>query len=157
METTERIIQEYITAGGKNPFRDGFDSLKDIQTQVKIDVRIGRLRLGNFGDAKRIYRRKIMATANYQKGLLERLQNPVYAVEYLNEALREGSQEIFMLALRDVAKAKGISMVAKETDLNRETMYRMLSEKGNPNLSSLNKILNTLGLTLTIETKENAA
>ena len=81
----------------------------------------------------------------------------MYATEYLNEALREGSQEIFMLALRDVAKAKGISMVAKETDLNRETMYRMLSEKGNPNLSSLNKILNTLGLTLTIETKENAA
>ncbi|MFA5902831.1 MAG: addiction module antidote protein [Desulfobacula sp.] len=98
-----------------------------------------------------------MATANYQEGLSERLQNPVYATEYLNEALREGSQEIFMLALRDVAKAKGISMVAKETDLNRETMYRMLSEKGNPNLSSLNKILNTLGLTLTIETKGNAA
>ena len=98
-----------------------------------------------------------MATANYQEGLSERLRNPVYAVEYLNEALREGSQEIFMLALRDVAKAKGISMLAKETDLNRETMYRMLSEKGNPNLSSLNKILNTLGLTLTIETKENAA
>ncbi|OGQ93678.1 MAG: putative addiction module antidote protein [Deltaproteobacteria bacterium RIFOXYC2_FULL_48_10] len=98
-----------------------------------------------------------MATANYKEGLSERLQNPVYAVEYLNEALREGSQEIFMLALRDVAKAKGISMVAKETDLNRETMYRMLSAKGNPNLSSLNKILNTLGLTLTIETKGNAA
>ena len=98
-----------------------------------------------------------MATANYQEGLSERLQNPVYATEYLNEALREGSQEIFMLALRDVAKAKGISMVAKETDLNRETMYRMLSEKGNPNLSSLKKILNTLGLTLTIETKGNAA
>ncbi len=98
-----------------------------------------------------------MTTANYQEGLSERLQNPVYATEYLNEALREGSQEIFMLALRDVAKAKGISMVAKETDLNRETMYRMLSEKGNPNLSSLNKILNTLGLTLTIETKGNAA
>ena len=54
METTERIIQEYITAGGKNPFRDWFDSLKDIQTQIKIDVRIGRLRLGNFGDAKSI-------------------------------------------------------------------------------------------------------
>lgn len=98
-----------------------------------------------------------MATANYQEGLLKRLKDPGYATEYLNEALREGSQEVFMLALRDVAKARGVSLVAKETDLNRETLYRMLSEKGNPNLSSLNKLLNSLGLTLTIRSKENAA
>lgn len=98
-----------------------------------------------------------MATANYKEGLLKRLREPGYAKVYLNEALEEGSQEVFMLALRDVARAKGISLVAKETELNRETMYRMLSEKGNPNLSSLNKLLNSLGLTLTISTKENAA
>jgi probable addiction module antidote protein len=98
-----------------------------------------------------------MGTANYQDGLLERLQEPGYATEYLNEALKEESQEMFMLALRDVAKAKGISNIAKETNLNRETMYRMLSEKGNPNLSSLNKLLNTLGLTLTIGMKKSIA
>ncbi|WP_232364023.1 addiction module antidote protein [Desulforapulum autotrophicum] len=99
----------------------------------------------------------MMATANYREGLMERLQNPEYATEYLNEALREGSQEVFMLALRDVAKAKGISYIANEANLNRETMYRMLSEKGNPNLSSLNKILGSLGLTLSIEAKESVA
>ncbi|WP_413910897.1 addiction module antidote protein [Desulfobacula sp.] len=99
----------------------------------------------------------MMATANYQEGLLNRLKDPGYATEYLNEALKEGAQEVFMLALRDVAKARGVSLVAKETDLNRETLYRMLSEKGNPNLSSLNKLLNSLGLTLTIRSKENAA
>jgi len=85
------------------------------------------------------------------------LKDPGYATEYLNEALKEGVQEVFMLALRDVAKARGVSLVAKETDLNRETLYRMLSEKGNSNLSSLNKLLNYLGLTLTIRSKENAA
>ena len=98
-----------------------------------------------------------MATVNYQKGLLKRLQEPGYATEYLNEALKEGLQEVFMMALRDVAKAKGISLVAKEAELNRESMYRMLSKKGNPNFSSLNKLLDTLGLTLTIEMKESAA
>jgi len=98
-----------------------------------------------------------MATVNYNDGLLVRLQSPEYAIEYLNEALNEGSQEVFMMALRDVAKAKGISQIAKETNLNRESMYRMLSEKGNPNLSSLHQILNSLGLTLAIEKKENAA
>ncbi|PIP38208.1 MAG: putative addiction module antidote protein [Desulfobacterales bacterium CG23_combo_of_CG06-09_8_20_14_all_51_8] len=98
-----------------------------------------------------------MATVNYEKGLLKRLQNPEYASEYLNEALREGSQEMFMLALRDVAKAKGITRAARESNLNRETMYRMLSENGNPSLSSLNKLLDTFGLTLNIGIKENAA
>ena len=98
-----------------------------------------------------------MATANYQEGLLKRLQDPGYATEYLNEALKERSQEVFMAALRDVAKAKGISLIAKEAELNRESMYRMLSKKGNPNLSSLNKLLDTLGLTLTIGMKESAA
>lgn len=98
-----------------------------------------------------------MATADYEQGLLKRLQNPEYASEYLNEALREGSQEVFMLALRDVAKAKGITNAARESNLNRETMYRMLSENGNPNLSSLNKLLDTLGLALTIGRKETAA
>lgn len=98
-----------------------------------------------------------MATANYQEGFLKRLQEPGYVKEYLNEALKEGSQEVFMMALRDVAKAKGISLVAKEAELNRESMYRMLSKKGNPNLSSLSKLLDTLGLTLTIGMKESAA
>jgi len=98
-----------------------------------------------------------MATVNYKDGLLERLQDHEYASEYLNEALKKGSQGLFMLALRDVAKAKGISQTARETNLNRETMYRMLSEKGNPNLSNLNKLLDSLGLTLNIGMKESVA
>lgn len=98
-----------------------------------------------------------MGTVSYQDGLIKRLKDPGYASEYLNEALKEDSQEMFMLALRDVAKAKGMALAARETSLNRETMYRMLSKKGNPNLSSLNKLLDTLGLTLTIGLKEKTA
>jgi len=98
-----------------------------------------------------------MATANYEDGLLNRLQDPVYASEYLNEALKEGAQDMFMLALRDVTRARGMAKAARESDLNREALYRMLSEKGNPNLSSLSKLLDTLGLTLSIKKKETAA
>ncbi len=98
-----------------------------------------------------------MATVDYEKGLSDRLKNPEYASEYLNQALKEGSQDLFMLALRDVAKAKGITRTARESNLNRESMYKMLSENGNPNLSSLNKLLDSLGLTLNISRKENAA
>jgi probable addiction module antidote protein len=95
-----------------------------------------------------------MATADYKDGLLNRLQDPEYASEYLNEALKEDSQELFMLALRDVATAVGFANAARKSKLNRETMYRMLSEKGNPNLSSLNKLLDTFGLSLTVVKKE---
>jgi DNA-binding phage protein len=48
----------------------------------------------------------------------------------------------------------GFANAARESKLNRETMYRMLSEKGNPNLSSLNKLLDTFGLSLTVVKKE---
>jgi len=54
METTERIIQEYITKDRRNPFKEWLDSLKDLRSQVKIDVRLSRLRLGNFGDTKSV-------------------------------------------------------------------------------------------------------
>ncbi len=54
METTERIIYEYVTHDGRNHFREWFDSLSDVQAQIKTDVRIARIRLGNFGDAKSV-------------------------------------------------------------------------------------------------------
>jgi putative addiction module killer protein len=52
MEPTERLIKEYIAADGKSHFRIWHDGLKDIKTRAKIDIKIARLRLGNFGDSK---------------------------------------------------------------------------------------------------------
>ncbi len=104
---------------------------------------MGRLQGGN-----------IMATVDYKEGLSNRLRDPEYASEYLNEALKEDSQELFMLALRDVATAVGFANAARKSKLNRESMYRMLSEKGNPNLSSLTKLLDTFGLSLAVVKKE---
>ena len=98
-----------------------------------------------------------MASVSHKEWLLKRLQDPEYASGYLNEALNDGSQEAFLLALRNVAQAKGIRQTAEHTDLNRESMYRMLSEKGNPNLSSLNKVLDSLGLVLSIRKKDEVA
>lgn len=54
MKTIKKIIKEYITKKGNNPFRDWFNSLKNVATQAKIDVRLARVRLGNFGDAKSV-------------------------------------------------------------------------------------------------------
>ena len=52
METTERSVKEYITADGRNHFRIWHSGVKDKKAQAKIDIRIARLRLGNFGDSK---------------------------------------------------------------------------------------------------------
>lgn len=90
-------------------------------------------------------------TARYEDGLKASLTNPDEAAAYLNAALEENDQEIFLLALRDIAEARGFSQVAQDTFLNRENLYRMLSSTGNPHLSSLNALLQSLGLRLAVE------
>jgi len=92
-------------------------------------------------------------SVNYKDGLLEDLANSDEAVAYLNAALEDGSQEVFLLALRDVAEAKGMSKLAQSSSLNRDNMYRMLSVHSNPQLSSLKILLEAMGLKLTVETK----
>ena len=90
-------------------------------------------------------------TARYEDGLTAHLADPEEVAAYLNAALEDGSQEVFLLALRDVAEAKGVSRLARDAQLNRENMYRMLSPQGNPRLSSLNVLLRTLGFRLAVE------
>ena len=93
----------------------------------------------------------------YRKGLLKDLKDNEEAAAYLNEALEDESKEVFMLALRDVADAKGISDLAKKSGLNRENLYRILSEKGNPQRGSLSVLLESMGLKLAVEVKKSKA
>jgi probable addiction module antidote protein len=93
----------------------------------------------------------IKVSEPYESGLKESLKDPAEAAAYLDAALEEPDQEVFLLALRDVAEAHGFSQVAQETLLNRENLYRMLSSNGNPKLSSLATLLRSFGLRLAIE------
>ncbi len=90
---------------------------------------------------------------SYKEGLLKRLQAPQEAAAYLDAALEEGDQDVFLLALRDVAEARlgGMSELAQQSGLNREALYRTLSPTGNPELSSLDKLLHAVGLRLSVE------
>jgi probable addiction module antidote protein len=90
-------------------------------------------------------------TEKYENNLRKDLQDPVEAAEYLNAALEDGSQEVFLMALKDVADAKGISEIARTTNLNRENLYRILSTQGNPKLTSLNSVLHSIGLKLSVQ------
>ena len=93
------------------------------------------------------------ASRPYRPELLKALQDPAEAAEYLNAALEENSNELFLLALRNVAEAHGMKKLAEDAQLNRESMYRMLSEQGNPQFASLTAILRELGLKLSVEVK----
>ena len=87
-----------------------------------------------------------MPTIDYKEGfLMKDLQNIDHAAEYLTAAIEEG-EDVFLLAVRDVVEAQGgIGELAKTTSLNRENLYDMLSDKGNPRLSSITSILDRLG------------
>lgn len=91
----------------------------------------------------------------YHADLIEALQDPEEAIGYLRAALDESDMpEVFLVALRNVAEARGMSRLARESHLNRENLYRVLSKKGNPELGSLYAILDALGLRLSVEQKK---
>jgi probable addiction module antidote protein len=92
---------------------------------------------------------------DYLEHLDEVLKDDREAVAYLNAALAEGDPEVFLLALRDVARARkgGLPALAEAAHLNREHLYRMLSENGNPELRSLEALLDALGFRLSVELK----
>ena len=92
-------------------------------------------------------------TKSYRESLLQDLQDPKEAAAYLTAALDEGDSAAFLLALRDVADAHGLQTVAHKAQLNRENLYRMLSEQGNPQLGSLTALLDALNLRLAITVK----
>ena len=74
---------------------------------------------------------------SYQEDLIEALKDPKEAAAYLNAAIEEGDRKVFLLALRNVAQAHGgMSQIAKKTHLKRESLYRMLSKKGNPEIKA---------------------
>jgi probable addiction module antidote protein len=89
-------------------------------------------------------------TKPYESWQLEKLSDPKLAAGYLNASLME-SPELFLVALGKVAQAHQMSRVAREAGVQRETLYRSLSEQGNPTFDTLSSILKSVGLKISIE------
>ena len=99
---------------------------------------------------------KNIGATKYKDVLLERLSDPDYAAGYLSACAEEG-EDVFLLGLRNVADALGgIGQLAADAELNRESLYRMLSEEGNPRLSSVFAVLNAFGMQLKCVPAEHA-
>ncbi len=94
----------------------------------------------------------MIKTTAYQRDLVDALKDPVEAAAYLNAAIEDGDRAVFLLALRNVAEASGgMSALAEKAQLSRESLYRTLSARGNPEIKSLNAILHAMGLRLAVE------
>ena len=79
------------------------------------------------------------------------LKTKEHMVEYLNAAIEDGNERVLLMALRNVVDALGgMTRLANETGLKRESLYRTLSEKGNPRLSSLVAMLHYMDLELAV-------
>jgi probable addiction module antidote protein len=67
---------------------------------------------------------------------------------YLEAALEEGDAALFTAALGDVARAKGMTAIARKTGLGRESLYKALSADGNPEFATVLKVMHSIGLDL---------
>jgi len=78
--------------------------------------------------------------------------DPELAAEYLNSVLEDGDESDLMLALRTLSKAfGGVQEIAKQAEVNAHTLYRTLSEQGNPELKTLSSILRAMGMRLAVQ------
>lgn len=76
------------------------------------------------------------------------LQSNEDMAAYLEAALEEGDASLVAVALGDIARAKGMSQLARESGLGRESLYKALSPAGNPEFATILRVIGALGLQL---------
>jgi len=97
---------------------------------------------------------KRKASTSHNEAVIRQLRDDSeFAVEYLKAALEDDDEPgVLLIALRRIAEARGgIAKVAKAAGVERESLYRALSVRGNPRLSTLVAVTKAVGLRLTVE------
>jgi len=95
---------------------------------------------------------------DYNRFLKHHLKNPRNASAYLNAVLEEGDQELFLKALRKVAEAQGgMSKLASRARISRVGLYKILSERGNPEFRTVGSLLSAFHLRLAIQPAHGAS
>lgn len=88
---------------------------------------------------------------------VEHLETEQDMAAYLEAALEEGDASLIMAVLGDIARAKGMTQIARETGLGRESLYKALSPEGNPEFTTVLKVVNALGLHLHVTSEKIAS
>lgn len=90
-----------------------------------------------------------MSTMKFRKwDVVEYLKSEEDMVLYFDACLEEGDPALITAALGDIARAKGMSQVARDTGISREGLYKALSGEGNPEFATVLKVMKALGLKL---------
>jgi probable addiction module antidote protein len=87
-----------------------------------------------------------MATQTYPWDASDHLKTKEDIVAYLEAALEDGDPSLIAAALGDIARSKGMTQIARETGLGRESLYKGLSIEGNPEFTTVIKVLQAIGL-----------
>lgn len=106
-----------------------------------------------------IRKNKKIRSVDIEPTMLEGLRDPEEAAAYIMTCIEEKGKDrtrLLLRAIRDIAKAHGISTLAKGSEARRRALYKALSLEGNPTLETLEAILNDLGLTLDVRPLKKA-
>ena len=76
------------------------------------------------------------------------LESDAVVAEYLNAALEDKNPDVLLQAIADVAKARGMTQLAKETGLGRESLYKALAPGAKPRYDTVLKLVRALGVEL---------
>jgi probable addiction module antidote protein len=80
----------------------------------------------------------------------EYLDDEEVIAEYLTAALEDPNPEVFLIAVANVAKARGIAKVARDSGLGRESLYKALAPGAKPRYETVRKLMDALGVKLTV-------
>ena len=78
----------------------------------------------------------------------EHIRDDADAAAYIEAALEDGDHRVVAAVLGDIARAKGMTWVARETGMGRESLYKSLSPDGNPEFATVLKVIRALGIRL---------
>ena len=91
-----------------------------------------------------------MKTKLYNWNVNDALKTPKDRAAYIEAAMAENDPEFLTVALGDVAKAEGMSKIARKANVTRENLYRAFSPGGNPTMATVMRVLDALGLTIRV-------
>ena len=85
--------------------------------------------------------------------IAEYLDNEEIVAEYLNMVSESDDPALFLRAIGHIARSKGMSQIAEKTGLGRESLYKALDEKAHPRFETIFKVLNAMGIQMTLVPK----
>jgi probable addiction module antidote protein len=85
----------------------------------------------------------------------EHLDSEEMIVAYMNAAIEDGDPALFTAALGDIARSRGMAGIAKRAGVSRESLYRALSRDGNPEFATIVKVMNAMGLRMSVASAQN--